>query len=244
MQQEINNDLYHDLGDKWYTAKDDPVALLRAESKIHVPWINSNINPNAKVLDVGCGGGFLSNPLSELGHDVTGLDISKESLEVAKRYDTSKRVKYIAADARAIPLPDNSFDVIISMDFLEHVSEVQEVVSEISRILKPGGLFFFHTFNRNPVAHLVAIKFVEWFVKNTKKNLHVIDMFIKPEELKKNLNKAGLKQIELKGVGPKVFTKAFLKGLFTGAIPDDFGFKFTKSTLISYSGIARKENEH
>ena len=101
-----------------------------------------------KILDVGCGGGFLSNPLSELGHDVTGLDISQESLEVAKKYDTSKRVKYIIADARKIPFPDNSFDVIISMDFLEHVTEVQEVVNEISRLLKPGGLFFFHTFNR------------------------------------------------------------------------------------------------
>ena len=243
MTQEINNNLYHELGEKWYTAQDDPVALLRAEAKIHIPWINSKIDPNSKILDVGCGGGLFSNPLSELGHVVTGLDISKESLEIAKKYDSSNRVRYIEADARAIPLPDNSYDVIISMDFLEHVTEVQEVIGEISRLLKPGGLFFFHTFNRNPISHLVAIKFVEWFIKNTEKNLHVIDMFIKPEELKRDMDKANLKQIELKGVAPKV-NKAFLKGLFTGTISDDFAFKFTKSTLISYSGIARKVYEN
>jgi len=244
MEQEINNNLYHELGERWYTAKDDPIALLRAESKIHIPWIHSHIDPKSKILDVGCGGGFLSNPLSELGHDVIGLDISNESLDIAKKFDKSKRVKYITADARKIPLPDNSFDVIISMDFLEHVKEVQAVVDEISRLLKPGGLFFFHTFNRNPISHLVAIKFVEWFVKNTEKNLHVIDMFIKPKELRMYMALANLKQLELKGLAPKVFSKAFLKGLLTGTIADDFEFSFTKSTLISYSGIARKEIEH
>jgi 2-polyprenyl-6-hydroxyphenyl methylase/3-demethylubiquinone-9 3-methyltransferase len=91
---QVDNAIYHQLGDRWYTAQDDPVALLRAESRARNPWIASNIrrafpSGEVKVLDIGCGGGFLSNYLANAGFTVTGLDASAESLVIARRYDAT-----------------------------------------------------------------------------------------------------------------------------------------------------------
>jgi 2-polyprenyl-6-hydroxyphenyl methylase/3-demethylubiquinone-9 3-methyltransferase len=239
----INNDYYHELGKKWYTAEDDPVALLRAESKTRNPWIIAILNAHfkkPKILDVGCGGGFLSNALGSVGFDVTGIDISKESLEAAKSFDSSKSVSYIYGDAYKLPFPDSSFEAVTCMDFLEHVDKPEQVLKEISRVLKPNGLFFFHTFNRNPLAWLIVIKGVEWFVKNTPENLHVINMFIKPSELKSWLKELNFEVKEMQGLRP-VLNKSFFKMLKTGIVDKDFSFKWTGSTLMSYTGCARKK---
>ena len=127
----VNNELYHDLGERWYHADDDPVALLRSEAKIKNPWVVSRIrsafpnrNPgDIKVLDVGCGAGFLSNDLSKDGYSVTGLDLSEPSLRVAKNYDETGKVNYVNGNAYALPFEAQSFDIVCSMDFLEHVDD-------------------------------------------------------------------------------------------------------------------------
>ncbi len=160
---EINNEFYNLYGDRWYTAKDDPIALLRAETKVKLPWVLKKVAERqflpseTKILDVGCGAGFLANPLSASGFNVTGVDLSEESLLVARRFDSTKKVEYMVADAYHLPFPDQSFNVVTAMDFLEHVDDPAKVVKEFSRVLKPGGLFVFHTFNRNLVAYLVII---------------------------------------------------------------------------------------
>ena len=244
-KKEINNDLYHDLGDRWYTAKDDPVALLRAEGKTKNPWVMRTIQNHfpdrdpceVKILDVGCGAGFLTNYLAKKNFNLIGMDVSKSSLEVARKFDETKRVNYLPGDAYQLPFLDHSFDVVTCMDFLEHVDQPAKVVQEISRVLKPNGIFIFHTFNRNPLSHLVIIKGVEWFVKNTPEHMHIIDLFVKPEELKNYCAQAGLNVKLLKGIAPKV-SMAFFKMLFTGEVPDDFEFKITPSTLLSYVGYA------
>jgi 2-polyprenyl-6-hydroxyphenyl methylase/3-demethylubiquinone-9 3-methyltransferase len=174
----INNAFYDDLGERWYTASDDPVALLRAESRLRVPWVVEKISRDgaeACVLDVACGAGFLSNALALKNHQVTGIDLSVQSLAVAEKYDTTKSVTYLAMDAHHLDFPDASFDVVCAMDFLEHVSDRNQVIKEFSRVLKPGGRFFFHTFNRNFLSWLIVIKGVEWFVKNTPDHMHTYD---------------------------------------------------------------------
>jgi 2-polyprenyl-6-hydroxyphenyl methylase / 3-demethylubiquinone-9 3-methyltransferase len=184
----VNNAIYEALGDRWYEANDDPVALLRAESRHRNPWVARHIDEAfggrpIDALDVGCGAGFLSNYLAARGHRVAGLDASPESLAVAARHDPSGSADYRLGDALALPYPDASFDVACAMDFLEHVEEPARAVAEIGRVLRPGGLFFFHTFNRNPLAYLVIIKLVEWFVKNTPRDMHVLRLFVRPDEL-------------------------------------------------------------
>ena len=132
------------------------------------------------------------------------------------------------------------FDVVTCMDFLEHVSQPEVVLKEIARVLKPGGTFFFHTFNRNWLAWLVVIKGVEWFVKNTPKHLHILEMFIKPSELMKMMKPLGFKLRDLRGLRPQL-NYSFLKMLFYGKVDDDFKFIWTRSTWMSYTGWAKKE---
>ncbi len=244
--KKVNNEFYNLYGDRWYTADDDPIALLRAESKTKSPWIiekikkHSLLKSETKVLDVGCGAGFLSNELARNGLQVTGVDLSEESLAVAHRHDETKKVHYLTADAYKLPFPDQSFDIVTAMDFLEHVDRPDDVIKEFSRVLKPGGLFIFHTFNRNPLAHLIIIKFVEWFVKNTPKDMHVINLFIKPKELAHYCLNAKLKTHEMIGIKPQ-FKTIPIKNYFTGIVPKGLKFELTKSLLLSYMGIAEKE---
>lgn len=244
--EKVNNDFYDSYGDRWYTADDDPIALLRAESKTKTPWIIQKIkdhnllNTNTKVLDVGCGAGFLSNELAKQGLQVTGVDLSEESLNVAKRYDETQSVHYQTADAYHLPFEDQSFDVLTAMDFLEHVERPAEVIKEFSRVLKPNGIFVFHTFNRNPLAYLVIIKIVEWIVKNTPKNMHVLHLFIKPKELATYCVQANMTVETMTGIKP-VFSTIPVWSLFTGIVPKTLRFELTKSLLLSYMGVAVKK---
>jgi 2-polyprenyl-6-hydroxyphenyl methylase/3-demethylubiquinone-9 3-methyltransferase len=243
--EKVNNEIYNTYGDRWYTAQDDPVALLRAESKTKSPWILEKLknhgfmNSNTRVLDVGCGAGFLSNELALHQLNVTGVDLSEESIKVAQKFDSTKKVKYLAADAYHLPFADQSFDVLTAMDFLEHVDQPAKAIQEFSRVLKPGGVFIFHTFNRNILAHLVIIKLVEWLVKNTPKNMHVIELFIKPSELAEYCKSAHLQPQEMIGIKPK-FSTIPLKNVWTGIVPVGLKFELTRSLLLSYMGYAIK----
>ena len=126
------------------------------------------------------------------------------------------------------------------MDFLEHVEDPATVVAEASRVLRPGGLFFFHTFNRNPLAWLVVIKGVEWFVKNTPRDMHVLRLFVKPAELRAMCATSGLEVRELLGSAPAVLSRAFWAMLATGSVRADFRFKLTRFPLLPYTGFAER----
>ncbi len=242
----INNDLYDDLGELWYTANDDPVALLRAEARAHGPWIRDQLRlrcplPRPQVLDVGCGGGFNSNYLAEHSFAVTGVDLSEESLAVATRYDSTNTVNYIRADAYELPFADNSFDAVIAMDFLEHVEDPARVIAEVSRVLRPKGTFFFHTFNRNLLSRLVIIKLVEWLLPKTPKNLHIYRMFIKPQELREHCEDSGMSIVSMQGLAPQLLNLDVLRGALRGVVPANFRFRFVRSLALSYSGFAQKK---
>ena len=117
------------------------------------------------------------------------------------------------------------------------------MIREASRVLRPNGRFFFHTFNRNLVAFLVVIKGVEWFVKNTPADLHVLRLFLKPSEVRAFCERAALVVSELHGSAPVFFSRAFFCMLLTGSVPEDFRFRFTRSTLVAYTGYAVKSGE-
>jgi 2-polyprenyl-6-hydroxyphenyl methylase/3-demethylubiquinone-9 3-methyltransferase len=280
---EVNNAFYEDLGERWYEAWDDPVALLRAEGRLKNPWVAERIAARfpgraCRVLDVGCGGGFLANALSLSGHRVTAVDLSRGSLRIARGRDATGRVGYGSADAYRLPFktadkaadagvgvassgsptaiaaiapgavpgivsaidPGPGFDVVTALDFLEHVDHPGDVIAEAARVLRPGGLFFFHTFNRNFPAWLVVIKGLEWFVRNTPDRMHVISLFIKPEELAGYCGESGMQVLEMTGMRPAVERWAFWKMLLTRRVPRDFAFRFTRSLGLSYLGVAVK----
>lgn len=236
----INNDFYEELADKWYTATDHPIALLRAENAVRVPWILSEIGNRKTVLDIGCGAGILANALAKAGHRVCGIDLSESSLKVAKQRDPTKKVAYQLANAYSLPYSDQMFDVVCAMDVLEHVEEPGLLISEASRVLKPGGLFFFHTFNRNFLSYMLIIKGVEWCVPNTPKNMHVYPLFIKPDELRDLCVGENLQIKKLHGFRPRILPRAFFRMLFTRKVPKDFTFCFSKSLATGYCGLAQK----
>lgn len=242
---DVNNAYYQTLGEKWYSVEDDPIALLRAESKLRNKWTEEKIakhfsTTNVSILDIGCGAGFLTNHLAQSGYKVTGLDLFSESLSVAKLKDTTQSVNYVQGDALKLPFENETFDVVCMMDFLEHVDDVNSVISEASRVLKPNGFCFFHTFNRNFLSWLFVIKGVEWFVKNTPQNLHVYHLFIKPTELMSIFEKYTMVEKEMIGLRPNFFTRSFYKMIFTGRVDNHFEFKLSKSLLMGYSGYVQK----
>lgn len=241
----VNNAFYDRLGARWYEAHDDPVALLRAEGRLKNPWVAGRLarrlgGRGGRVLDVGCGAGFLANALTLAGHAVEGVDLSPGSLKIARGMDAAGRTAYRVADAYRLPYRDGAFDAVSALDFLEHVDRPEAVIAEASRVLKPGGLFFFHTFNRNPISWLVVIKGLEWFVRNTPERMHVLPLFIKPRELEGYCRQSGLEPEEWVGMRPEPERSAFWRMLITGRVPEDFAFRFTPSLLISYLGMAVK----
>jgi 2-polyprenyl-6-hydroxyphenyl methylase/3-demethylubiquinone-9 3-methyltransferase len=240
----INNAFYDHLQEGWYEAHNHPIALLRAENAVRNPWVLSTINEKLgkkkKILDIGCGAGFLSNTLALAEHEVTGIDLSINSLREAELRDQTKSVKYLYRSADKLPFKSNTFDVICAMDFLEHVENPAEIIKGASHILKPGGLFFFHTFNRNLLSWLIVIKGVEWCVPNTPKNMHLYSLFIKPKELQEFCKEASLQVESLQGLRPNLIHSSFWKSFFTRKIAEDFPFIFTPSTLTGYVGFARK----
>lgn len=241
----VNNEIYQSLGDRWYVANDDPIALLRAENVFRRGYVLDLLSrhfgsSHRPVLDLGCGGGLLSNFLAAQGKCVVGVDVSEDALSVAKKYSSTKTVDYVLSEARDLPFGDGHFDAVCVMDLLEHVDKPQEVLAEASRVLASNGLLIFYTFNRTFLSWLVVIKLVELFVKNTPPSLHVYDYFIRPEELRVFLKEVGLEVAEMRGVGPKIFQKAMLKILTTGQVPDDFEFEFKSSVSVGYIGYARK----
>ncbi len=245
----INNSFYDGLGDRWYQAHDDPVALLRAEGALKHPWVSQRIRSDlagrpGRLLDIGCGPGFLPNLLAAQGHRAIGVDMSRGSLKVAlsqsRNTDVTGRADYQAADAYRLPFRDAAFDAVTALDFLEHVTAPERVIAEAARVLRPGGLFFFHTFNRNALAWLIVIKGLEWFVKNTPERMHVLPLFIKPHELDAYCRSSGMQTLETIGIRPEIGRAAFWKMLATRRVPTDFKFRFMPSLAISYLGYARK----
>ncbi|MBS3904323.1 MAG: bifunctional 2-polyprenyl-6-hydroxyphenol methylase/3-demethylubiquinol 3-O-methyltransferase UbiG [Simkania sp.] len=235
----INNAFYDELGSRWGTDCDHPIALLRAENALRNPWIASLISKDSSVLDIGCGAGLLTNDLAKRHiRRVVGIDLSLGALKEAKEHDQTAQVLYKQANANALPFDNEEFDVVCAMDVLEHVEDPEMVIKEASRVLKPGGLFFFHTFNRNWLSYFTVIKGLEWFVANTPKNLHVYPLFIKPRELKAMLSTHGLQDSFWQGIRPVIRQKAWKAFFSKGRITPDFRFRFVNSLSTGYCGYA------
>lgn len=240
----VNNDWYADLGARWYDADDTPIALLRAEARHRNPWIATTIASELgagghRVLDLGCGAGFLSNDLAARGHRVTGLDSTAENLAVARARDATGTARYDLGDATALPYPDASFDVVCAMDLLEHVETPAQLVAEASRVLVPGGLLFFHTFNRTWQAKWIVIRGVEAFVANTPAHLHVLRLFLTPAEVRAMCTSSALAITELRGSRPR-FRWPLWRMIVTRRVGNDFAFTWTPSLALGYTGYARK----
>jgi len=157
----------------------------------------------ATVIDVGCGGGILSESLAAAGAKVTGLDVAKKALQVARLHlhESGLQVRYVetTGEAYADEAPGTA-DVVTCMEMLEHVPDPQAVLNAIGRMLKPGGHAFFSTLNRTPAAFALAIVGAEHLARLLPVGTHRYDRFIRPSELSEGLRRAGLRPQAIKGL--------------------------------------------
>lgn len=220
----IDNDLYNAEDDIWRQS-DSPFYLMQSSvNPARVGYFKKKlfnelkINPQGKTaLEVGCGGGILSEQIARMGFNVTGIDPSEPSLQIAARHAKASglRINYQKGMGEALPCPDNSADIVFCCDVLEHVRDVPKVVSEIFRVLKPGGIFCYDTLNRTFLSKLVAIKISQVWKRwaFAPPNIHVWEMFIKPDELKSLLAQNNLEWKEHMGMEPNVSFLKFLRYL-------------------------------
>ncbi|MBO9666015.1 MAG: 3-demethylubiquinone-9 3-O-methyltransferase [Bdellovibrio sp.] len=241
-------EVYEDLAAEWYLSPEGPMALTRVETKAQMPWILAEIRKyigyKAEILDVGSGAGFFSNEAARAGHKVTGLDISTVSLKVAELMDKTQTVRYVEGDAYKMPFPKESFDVVVAMDLFEHVSDPEKIMMEMSRVLRPGGLLFFHTINKNALSYLIVIKGMRWFLKNTPPEYHTYSLLRTPEQINDWCDECGLIMQQVRGLRPKILQRGFWRLLWNHDIADNMGFVWSRSKMISFSGYAKKFREH
>lgn len=244
-QPRVNNAFYDELGARWYEDDAHAIALLRSESIVKLQFIEEafatqpdTLRDGARVLDVGCGAGFLSNPLAEQGYRVRGVDLSEGSLDIArKRAAPGANVTYTTEDALKLSAADDSFDAVLLMDVLEHVDRPDLAIQQACRVLAPGGVLVFYTFNRTWLAGLLAVKALEWFSKDYPKHLHVLAQFIKPSELTAMITTSGGVVHQIRGMRP-AFGMPFWNSLRRRRLDPNFHFVYTRSLQVGYLGYA------
>jgi 2-polyprenyl-6-hydroxyphenyl methylase/3-demethylubiquinone-9 3-methyltransferase len=165
-----------------------------------------------KVIDIGCGGGILSESMASAGAIVTGLDMNASLIDVAKLHllESGMQVEYLHTSAEKIAEErTGSYDVVTCLEMLEHVPDPASIIKACSQLLKPGGHVFFSTLNRNPKSYLFAIVGAEYILKLLPKNTHDYAKFIRPSELSKWSREAGLTPSGLKGISYDPFNHTF-----------------------------------
>lgn len=211
----IDNEMYFREDQQWWDDGDDNpyIFLRRVINPVRFAYFNRIIHENPLegggpkiLLDVGCGGGFLSEEFAKIGCEVMGMDPSPVLLKAAREHATenSLSINYIEGYGEKIPLDGNCFDYVACCDVLEHVDDLDRVISEISRVLKPEGVFFYDTINRTLASYLLVIKIAQdWkFTAWEQPRTHVWNKFIKPAELIDAMKKHGLLNQEIKGISP------------------------------------------
>jgi len=217
------------LAHRWWD-KTSEFKPLHAINPLRLNFIDGLVGLQAKrVLDVGCGGGILSESMDEKGANVTGIDLGDKALKVARLHQLESGSK---VDYRLVSVEDlakeqpASFDVVTCMEMLEHVPDPEAIVRACAQLVKPGGSVFFSTINRNPKAYLFAVIGAEYVLNMLPKGTHEYQKFIKPSELSSWARYAGLDVAQIKGMGYNPLTDHYSLG-------DDVSVNYLIHTLKS-----------
>ena len=212
---QLELDKFSQLAHRWWDANSE-FKPLHEINPLRLEYINRLANIAGKtVLDVGCGGGILSESMAGLGAQVTGIDLGEKALKVAQLHllESGKQVNYqkIAVEELAAAQPA-SFDVVTCMEMLEHVPDPASVVRACATLVKPGGQVFFSTLNRNPKSYLLAIIGAEYLLNMLPRGTHDFAKFIKPSELSQYCRNAQLTVSEIIGMSYHPLNKTYSLG--------------------------------
>ena len=230
----MRNDLtiYDDVADRWWSDEIRWVRTLRNLVPGRLSWFDRQIGWAGKaVLDLGCAGGFMAEALHDRGARVTGIDPAEQAVTAARAHAEAagRAITYETGMGEALTHGGEAFDAVVCVDVLEHVADLQTVLAEIARVLRPGGMFLFDTINRNPLARLATITLAEDVLRLLPRGTHDPAMFIRPAELRAGLARAGLSPGPMTGLGPRGITRR-----------GDPTFGRLPFTTILYMGTARK----
>ncbi len=163
------------------------------------------------LLDLGCGGGLLSEPLARLGAEVTGLDAAEKNIRIARLHaeESGLSIDYRHGSAAALAQGPTRFDAVLNMEVVEHVADVDSFLAASAALVRPGGVMFVATLNRTPKAFLLAIVGAEYVLRWLPRGTHDWRRFLRPSELARALRGAGLDIAEMTGVAYNPLTDAW-----------------------------------
>lgn len=228
------NDLtiYDAVADRWWSDDVRWVRTLRNMVPGRLSWFDRHIDwPGRAVLDLGCAGGFMAEALAGRGARVTGIDPAAEAIGAARAHAAAEGldIAYDIGVGEALPYGDATYDAVVCVDVLEHVADLGRVLEEVTRVLRPGGLFLFDTINRNPISRLATVTLAEDVLRLLPRGTHDPALFITPNELRAALAAAGLEAGRFTGLGPRGITRR-----------GDLTFGRLPVTTVIYMGTARK----
>ncbi len=205
-------DKFSKIADEWW----DPEGKFKPLHKFNptrIKYIKENIINNfklknkskplsgIKILDIGCGGGLLSEPMSRMGANVTGIDASDKNIKIAKLHSKKNKLKinYLCSSPEKLKI-EKKFDVILNMEIVEHVEDVDFFLKSCSKLLKKNGLMFVATINKTLKSYVFAIVGAEYILRWLPIGTHEWEKFVRPEDLKKILMKYDLSLNKLEGM--------------------------------------------
>lgn len=206
---------FSDLAHRWWDPNSE-FKPLHEINPLRLDWIEQTAGLAGKtVVDVGCGGGLLSEGMAERGASVTGIDLSEKALGVARLHllESGRQVDYQKISAEEFAAAEaGKFDIVTCLEMLEHVPDPASTIAACARLVKPGGHVFFSTLNRNPKAYLFAVIGAEYLLRLLPRGTHDYAKFIKPSELSRWSKQAGLQVDALIGMSYNPLSKAYTLG--------------------------------
>ena len=226
------NDLsiYDTYADHWWDGSQRWLRTLQNLVPARLKYFDRIVNwPGKDVLDLGCGGGFMSEALAMRGSNVIGIDPAEKAIAIAQRHAARQNlsIRYLIGTGEKLPLAGAIMDYVVCVDVLEHVADLDQVIREVRRVLRPGGMFLFDTINRTWLATLVLILFGERIFRILPVGTHDPAKFIKPAELAAKLAARGFTVSDFAGLSPHGLNSKL-----------DFVFGALPSTSIMYMGHA------
>ncbi|MCW8910762.1 MAG: bifunctional 2-polyprenyl-6-hydroxyphenol methylase/3-demethylubiquinol 3-O-methyltransferase UbiG [Gammaproteobacteria bacterium] len=206
---------FEELASRWWDAQGE-FKPLHEINPLRLHYIDERANiEGKKVLDVGCGGGILSESMAQRGARVTAIDMGKAPLSVARLHamesDVEVDYQQITVEELAEKMP-GEFDTVTCMEMLEHVPDPASVINACCRLVKPGGSVFLSTINRNPKSYLFAIVGAEYILNMLPKGTHDYEKFIRPSELDEWARQSQLELKNITGMTYNPLTKSYKLG--------------------------------
>jgi len=201
------------LADDWWN-EEGSMSFLHSMSETRTRYIKDSVIKNfkiakkkhvledLKILDIGCGGGIASEPLSRMGAKLTSIDESKKLINIAKIHAKAMRldIKYKHSNIEEILKNKKKYDVVLALELLEHVKNVSYFCEVLSKLIKPNGIIIISTINRSILSKMIVIKFAEDILKKIPSGTHNYKKFIRPIEIKNYFKSTGLNMYDLRGM--------------------------------------------